>query len=88
MRALLVLFLVAPLLACSGAPVAVDGRTADEIAIDGGRNICDPRERLLGNPYDGIPPMATTDLQRRNLTCRGPGPKKLIEQQGGAAPAP
>jgi hypothetical protein len=87
MRTLLVVALAAaPLLGCGGAPIGADGKTADEIAVDGGRNACDPRDRLLGNPYDAAFPMATTELQRSNLTCHGAGPKRLIEVEGGATP--
>jgi hypothetical protein len=76
--------LAAPLIGCSGAPVGADGKSADEIAVEAGRNACDPRARLLGNPQGGAFPMATTELQRRNATCRDIGPRNLIEEEGEA----
>jgi hypothetical protein len=78
--ALPVLALVA---GCASEPIGIDGKTADQISIEGDTNPCDPVDRLRANPLGASSQTATTELQRRSVNCRGPAPRTLLKDERG-----
>jgi hypothetical protein len=80
MRALS-LALLALLAACSSEPIGINGKTADQIAIEGDRNRCDPRDRLSSNPLGASSQTAVTELQRAPFNCNAPAPRTLLQDQ-------
>jgi hypothetical protein len=72
---------LALLAACSSEPIGINGKTADQISVEGDLNACDPRDRLMSNPLDAPSQTATTELQRRIINCRGPVPPVLLRDE-------
>ena len=69
------------LAACGSQPIGINGKTADQISLEGDLNPCDARDRLVAHPLDAPAQTAAGELHRRPLNCRGPTPRQLLREE-------
>ncbi len=69
---------------CQSQPVGINGKTADQVSVEGDFNRCDPADRLGANPLDAPSQTVTTELQRVPFNCRPAAPRTLLKEEPAA----